>query len=195
MHNRVRMIVASFLVKDLHLPWWWGARHFMEHLIDGDIASNQHNWQWVAGSGTDASPFFRVFNPMTQAKKFDPDGDYVAQVRDRTRRASRRSWTTRSNARWRSTATRPSKLERLAELDASAGPQHGVRVDLAAQPRDRRDGEQCQHDREQHLPGRGDAHRHPPGIRIGANGGSIDSTVTGGRGLPIIRLIRPRTPR
>jgi deoxyribodipyrimidine photo-lyase len=77
MHNRVRMIVASFLVKDLHLPWWWGARHFMKHLIDGDIASNQHNWQWVAGSGTDASPFFRVFNPTTQAKKFDPDGAYV----------------------------------------------------------------------------------------------------------------------
>ncbi len=77
MHNRVRMIVASFLVKDLHLPWWWGARHFMKHLIDGDIASNQHNWQWVAGCGTDAAPFFRVFNPTTQARKFDPDGAYV----------------------------------------------------------------------------------------------------------------------
>jgi deoxyribodipyrimidine photo-lyase len=77
MHNRVRMIVASFLVKDLHLPWWWGARHFMKHLIDGDIASNQHNWQWVAGCGTDAAPFFRIFNPATQAKKFDPDGAYV----------------------------------------------------------------------------------------------------------------------
>ncbi|MBM7858226.1 deoxyribodipyrimidine photo-lyase [Lentzea nigeriaca] len=77
LHNRVRMIVASFLVKDLHLPWWWGARHFMRHLVDGDIASNQHNWQWVAGCGTDAAPFFRVFNPLTQAKKFDPDGAYV----------------------------------------------------------------------------------------------------------------------
>ncbi|SEQ22385.1 deoxyribodipyrimidine photo-lyase [Lentzea xinjiangensis] len=77
MHNRVRMITASFLVKDLHLPWWWGARHFMEHLIDGDLASNQHNWQWVAGCGTDAAPFFRVFNPVTQARKFDPDGAYV----------------------------------------------------------------------------------------------------------------------
>jgi deoxyribodipyrimidine photo-lyase len=77
MHNRVRMIVASFLVKDLHLPWWWGARHFMKLLVDGDLASNQHGWQWTAGSGTDASPYFRVFNPITQGEKFDPDGDYV----------------------------------------------------------------------------------------------------------------------
>ncbi|MGQ0575322.1 MAG: cryptochrome/photolyase family protein [Pseudonocardia sp.] len=77
MHNRVRMIVASFLVKDLHLPWWWGARHFMRLLVDGDLASNQHGWQWTAGSGTDASPYFRVFNPVTQGEKFDPDGAYV----------------------------------------------------------------------------------------------------------------------
>jgi len=77
MHNRLRMIVASFLVKDLHLPWWWGARHFMTHLVDGDLASNQHGWQWTAGSGTDASPYFRVFNPTTQGQKFDPDGAYV----------------------------------------------------------------------------------------------------------------------
>ncbi|GAA3586185.1 deoxyribodipyrimidine photo-lyase [Amycolatopsis ultiminotia] len=77
MHNRVRMIVASFLVKDLHLPWWWGARHFMRHLVDGDLASNQLNWQWVAGSGTDAAPYFRIFNPTTQGTKFDPQGDYV----------------------------------------------------------------------------------------------------------------------
>ena len=68
MHNRVRMIVASFLVKDLHLPWWWGARHFMKLLVDGDLASNQHGWQWTAGSGTDASPYFRVFNPVTQGR-------------------------------------------------------------------------------------------------------------------------------
>jgi deoxyribodipyrimidine photo-lyase len=79
MHNRVRMIVASFLVKDLHLPWWWGARHFMRLLVDGDLASNQHGWQWTAGSGTDASPYFRVFNPITQGEKFDPSGDYVRQ--------------------------------------------------------------------------------------------------------------------
>ncbi len=77
MHNRVRMIVASFLVKDLHLPWQWGARHFMQHLVDGDLASNQHGWQWTAGTGTDASPYYRVFNPIGQAERFDPDGDYV----------------------------------------------------------------------------------------------------------------------
>jgi deoxyribodipyrimidine photo-lyase len=77
MHNRVRMIVASFLVKDLHLPWQWGARWFLEQLVDGDIANNQHGWQWCAGCGTDAAPYFRVFNPTTQAEKFDPAGDYI----------------------------------------------------------------------------------------------------------------------
>ena len=77
MHNRVRMITASFLVKDLHLPWQWGARHFMQHLMDGDLASNNHGWQWAAGTGTDASPYFRVFNPMTQQDRWDPSGDYV----------------------------------------------------------------------------------------------------------------------
>jgi len=77
MHNRVRMIVASFLVKDLHLPWQWGARWFLEQLVDGDMANNQHGWQWAAGCGTDAAPYFRVFNPITQGAKFDPAGDYV----------------------------------------------------------------------------------------------------------------------
>ncbi len=79
MHNRVRMIVASFLVKDLHLPWQWGARFFMKHLIDGDIASNNHGWQWTAGTGTDAAPYFRVFNPMGQSEKFDPTGAYLRE--------------------------------------------------------------------------------------------------------------------
>ncbi|SIR74279.1 cryptochrome/photolyase family protein [Williamsia sterculiae] len=77
MHNRVRMVVASFLVKDLHLPWWWGAQYFLDQLIDGDMASNQHGWQWAAGTGTDAAPYFRVFNPTTQGQRFDPQGDYV----------------------------------------------------------------------------------------------------------------------
>lgn len=77
MHNRVRMIVASFLVKDLHLEWQHGARHFMHWLVDGDLASNQQNWQWAAGSGVDAAPYFRVFNPTTQGRKFDPRGQYV----------------------------------------------------------------------------------------------------------------------
>ncbi len=77
MHNRVRMVVASFLVKDLHLPWQLGARWFMQQLRDADLASNAHGWQWVAGCGTDAAPFHRVFNPVLQGLKFDPDGDYV----------------------------------------------------------------------------------------------------------------------
>lgn len=77
MHNRVRMIVASFLVKDLHVEWTHGAAHFLDRLVDADLASNQHNWQWVAGSGTDPAPYFRVFNPVTQGKKFDPDGVYI----------------------------------------------------------------------------------------------------------------------
>ncbi|HMQ26556.1 MAG TPA: deoxyribodipyrimidine photo-lyase [Acidimicrobiales bacterium] len=77
MHNRVRMVVASFLVKDLHVDWARGAAFFLEHLVDGDLASNQHGWQWVAGTGTDAAPYFRVFNPVAQGRRFDPDGDYV----------------------------------------------------------------------------------------------------------------------
>jgi len=77
MHNRVRMVTASFLVKDLHLPWQWGARHFLAHLVDGDLASNNHGWQWAAGTGTDAAPYFRIFNPVTQSERFDPDGDYI----------------------------------------------------------------------------------------------------------------------
>ena len=77
MHNRVRMVTASFLVKDLHLPWWWGAEWFLEQLVDGDMASNNHGWQWAAGTGTDAAPYFRVFNPVEQGKRWDPQGDYV----------------------------------------------------------------------------------------------------------------------
>ncbi len=77
MHNRVRMVVASFLIKDLHVEWQYGARHFMKYLIDGDMASNSHGWQWVAGCGTDASPYYRIFNPVEQGKRFDPAGDYV----------------------------------------------------------------------------------------------------------------------
>jgi deoxyribodipyrimidine photo-lyase len=77
LHNRVRMIVASFLVKDLHIEWQHGARHFMQHLVDGDLASNQHGWQWTAGTGTDPAPFHRIFNPTRQGQRFDPDGTYV----------------------------------------------------------------------------------------------------------------------
>ena len=79
MHNRVRMIVASFLVKDLHLPWQWGAGYFMARLVDGDVASNSHGWQWTAGTGTDAAPYFRIFNPWSQQERYDPDGEFVAE--------------------------------------------------------------------------------------------------------------------
>lgn len=78
MHNRVRMVVASFLTKDLHLDWREGEKHFMELLLDGDISSNNGGWQWVASTGTDPAPYFqRMFNPMTQQEKFDPEGEYV----------------------------------------------------------------------------------------------------------------------
>lgn len=77
MHNRGRMIVASFLTKDLLIDWRWGERYFMEQLVDGDQAANNGGWQWAAGTGTDAQPFFRIFNPTLQGEKFDPDGAYV----------------------------------------------------------------------------------------------------------------------
>lgn len=76
-HNRVRLTVASFLTKDLHQDWRRGARHFMDRLVDGDLASNNQSWQWVAGSGVDAAPYYRVFNPVLQGQRFDPDGEYV----------------------------------------------------------------------------------------------------------------------
>jgi deoxyribodipyrimidine photo-lyase len=96
-HNRVRMVVASFLTKDLHIDWRRGAAHFMEHLVDGDVASNSLNWQWVAGTGTDAAPYFRIFNPVAQGKKFDPDGEYVArwvpELRDVPPKFRQEPWT------------------------------------------------------------------------------------------------------
>ncbi len=77
MHNRVRMVVGSFLVKDLLIDWRAGARWFWDTLVDADLASNTLGWQWVSGCGADAAPYFRVFNPVGQGEKFDPDGDYV----------------------------------------------------------------------------------------------------------------------
>jgi len=96
MHNRVRMVVASFLVKDLHVHWKYGARWFMKQLRDGDLASNSLNWQWVAGCGADASPYFRIFNPTTQGLKFDPEGSYVRrwvpELRDLDGKAAHEPW-------------------------------------------------------------------------------------------------------
>jgi deoxyribodipyrimidine photo-lyase len=77
MHNRARMIVASFLTKDLRINWQWGEQHFMEHLTDGDLAQNNGGWQWAASTGTDAQPYYRIFNPYLQSKKFDANGDYI----------------------------------------------------------------------------------------------------------------------
>jgi deoxyribodipyrimidine photo-lyase len=79
MHNRTRMIVASFLTKDLLIDWRWGERWFMQHLLDGDPAANNGGWQWSAGTGTDAAPYFRIFNPTSQGRKFDPDGKFIRQ--------------------------------------------------------------------------------------------------------------------
>jgi deoxyribodipyrimidine photo-lyase len=78
MHNRVRMIVASFLVKDLRVSWLEGARWFWDTLVDADLAANTLGWQWAAGCGADAAPYFRIFNPTSQAAKCDPDGAYVS---------------------------------------------------------------------------------------------------------------------
>jgi len=77
MHNRVRMVVASFLCKDLHIDWKWGEQYFAEKLFDYELSSNVGNWQWAAGTGVDAAPYFRIFNPDTQFEKFDSDGSYV----------------------------------------------------------------------------------------------------------------------
>jgi len=79
MHNRVRMIVASFLVKDLRIDWRSGERYFMRRLLDADLAANNGNWQWCAGTGTDAMRGYPIFNPALQSKRFDPDGEYIKQ--------------------------------------------------------------------------------------------------------------------
>ena len=97
MHNRARMIVASFLTKDLLIDWREGEKFFMQWLIDGDLAANNGGWQWAAGTGTDAQPYFRIFNPILQSKKFDPDGSFIRhwlpQLRDVPDRYIHEPWT------------------------------------------------------------------------------------------------------
>ena len=77
MHNRLRMVVASFLTKHLLIDWRWGEQYFMEHLIDGDLAANNGGWQWAASTGCDAQPYFRIFNPTRQSERFDPKGHFI----------------------------------------------------------------------------------------------------------------------
>ena len=79
MHNRLRMVTAMFLTKDLGIDWRWGERYFMERLIDGDLAANNGGWQWSASTGNDAAPYFRVFNPKLQSERFDANGDFIRQ--------------------------------------------------------------------------------------------------------------------
>lgn len=79
MHNRLRMVVASFLTKNLFIDWRWGERYFLQQLIDGEFAANNGGWQWSASTGTDAAPYFRIFNPVSQGERFDPNGDFVRQ--------------------------------------------------------------------------------------------------------------------
>ncbi len=79
MHNRVRMIVASYLTKNLKVDWREGAKWFWDTLVDADLANNSASWQWVAGSGADAAPYFRIFNPVAQSERFDPDATYIRQ--------------------------------------------------------------------------------------------------------------------
>lgn len=98
MHNRARMVCASFLTKNLHLHWSWGERYFASKLLDYDVAQNVGNWQWCAGSGADAQPFFRIFNPYTQSLKFDPKGEYVKRWIPELRGISTQNWS--SEERW-----------------------------------------------------------------------------------------------
>jgi deoxyribodipyrimidine photo-lyase len=125
MHNRTRMIVASFLVKGLLIDWRWGERFFMQHLVDGDPAANNGGWQWTAGTGTDAAPYFRIFNPVLQGKKHDLDGVFarrwlpeLARVPDRYLHAPGRCL--------RASSTRPAaSLARITRRRSSILPGHG----------------------------------------------------------------------
>jgi deoxyribodipyrimidine photo-lyase len=134
MHNRVRMATASFLVKDLHIDWRRGAAWLMEQLVDGDVASNQHGWQWRAGTGTDASPYYRVFNPITQGKKFDPKGIYVRRfVRELSElndKEIHEPWLVSGDDLFSSASIYPAPI-----VDHAAEPRHACRTHVDGQRR------------------------------------------------------------
>ena len=124
MPNRARMIVASFLVKHLLIPWQTGADWFLDTLVDADLANNSASWQWVAGSGADAAPYFRIFNPVLQGMKFDPNGEYV------------RTWVPELKGLPASTIHAPweAPAQMLADAGITFGP-HLPRAHRRAQPR------------------------------------------------------------
>ena len=118
MHNRARMVVASFLTKDLYLDWRAGAAHFMSLLVDGDLANNQLNWQWTAGTGTDSNPN-RIFNPTVQSTRFDPDGRLHPPLRARARRRRRpRRSTSRAEATRRRVGYPPPIVDHHEAIEA-----------------------------------------------------------------------------
>lgn len=117
MHNRVRMVVGSFLVKNLLIRWQEGARWFWDTLVDADLACNTLGWQWVAGCGADAAPYFRVFNPVLQGEKFDPEGGYVRhyvpELKDMPKRWVHQPWQMPEANLWRSSARYPEPVTSL----------------------------------------------------------------------------------
>src|SRR6185295_4598289 len=90
MHNRLRMVAASFLVKDLHIDWRWGEKYFADNLNDFDLAANNGGWQWAASTGCDAQPYFRIFNPVTQSQKFDANGKFIRRYLPELARCDRK---------------------------------------------------------------------------------------------------------
>jgi deoxyribodipyrimidine photo-lyase len=122
MHNRVRMVVASFLIKNLRYDWRIGEQWFWDTLVDADPANNASQWQWVAGSGADAAPYFRVFNPVLQSQKFDPKGEYIAtwvpELRELDAKGRHEPWTAGAAAAGYPAPIVDLKESRKAALDA-----------------------------------------------------------------------------
>jgi len=120
MHNRVRMIVASFLTKDLLADWRHGYDYFRETLADHDTANDSGGWQWAASTGTDAQPYFRIFNPMTQGERYDPDAEYIKRYVPELRGSTPTSSTSGTSCRPRSARTRRPTTPRRSSITRSA---------------------------------------------------------------------------